>query len=180
MGIAVPDEFRADMAIAGDWKVVSQRPVQERTVEDPLSIGVRKRKFEGQEEEEDVGDVVARRGWGSTLRRYPGADEGEAPNLDALLSGVKSVKKEETAPDLKDEGSEEKIALLPAKDRSLVTETGQAEKPTSTVSPPVKKEDSTHHSEQAKCSVRDISSAEEALGTGVVFKKWKTKTTRGK
>ena len=178
MGIAVPDEFRADMAMAGDWKVVSQRPVQEWTVEDPLSVGVRKRKFEGQEEEEEAGEVVARRGWGSTSRRYPGADEGEAPNLDALLSGVKSLKKEETAPDVKNEDSEEKSALLSANDESLDTEAGQAERPTSTALAPVKKEESTNHSEQAKSSLRDIPSTEEALGTGVVFKKRKTKTTR--
>ena len=180
MGIAVPDEFHGDMAMAGDWKVVSQRPVEGTTSEDPLSIGVRKRKFEGQEGEEEAGEIVARRGWGSTSRRYPGADEGAAPNLDALLSGVKSGIKEEAASELKKEGDEEKSALLSAKDESLDTDTKQAEKPKPIGSSPAKKEESTDASEPAKSSLHDIPSAEEALGAGVIFKKRKPKSIQDK
>jgi hypothetical protein len=179
MGIAVPDEFRGEMAMAGDWKVVSQRPVEETTSEDPLSVGVRKRKYEGQEEEEEAGAVVARRGWGSTSRRYPGANEGDAPNLDALLSGVKSVKKDETAPDLKKEESDEKSNLLAAKDEKV--EVKNEPEMSITANPtPVKKEQSTHPLEPVNSSLLDIPTVEEALGAGVVFKKRKPKSTREK
>lgn len=91
MGIAVPDEYRADMALAGDWKVVSQRKVAEPVIDESLNKGVRKRKFEGLEEEEEARETVVRRGWGSTTKRYP----GEATNdLNALFS-INPLKKEE-------------------------------------------------------------------------------------
>lgn len=86
MGVAVPQEFRGEMALAGEWQTVS-----ERTIEDPgkdgdsaINIGVRKRKFEGQEEEEEAGERVVKKGWGSTTRKYPGFQE-EDEDLDALL-----------------------------------------------------------------------------------------------
>jgi hypothetical protein len=91
MGVAVPDEYRADLALAGDWKIVSQRKVDEPVIDESLNKGVRKRKLEGQEEEEEAGETVVRRGWGSTIRRYPG---DASDDLDALLS-VKSLKKQE-------------------------------------------------------------------------------------
>ena len=180
MGIAVPDEFRADMAIAGDWKVVSQRPVEGPTADDPLSIGVRKRKFGGQEEEEEAGEVVARRGWGSTLRRYPGLDEGETPNLDALLSGVKSVKKEDTALDLQKEDSEMKSAILFKEDDGLDTGMEQAGKATPADSTPVKKEESADPFESANSLLPVVPAAENPTGGGVVFKKRKPKNAREK
>ncbi|KAI4219784.1 MAG: hypothetical protein L6R36_008079 [Xanthoria steineri] len=99
MGIAVPEDFRREMAMAGDWQTISQRPIQDRVKKeeglddfkdfkpDPtLNVGVRKRKFEGQEEEEDAGATVVRKGWGSTTRRYPGSDGGAQDDLDTLLS----------------------------------------------------------------------------------------------
>jgi cell division septum initiation protein DivIVA len=92
MGIAVPDEYRADMALAGDWTVVSQRKVEELVIDESLNKGVRKRKFEGQEEEEEAGETVVRRGWGSTTKRYPGEDTDD---LDTLFSMNPLKKKEE-------------------------------------------------------------------------------------
>jgi hypothetical protein len=98
MGIAVPDEFRREMAMAGDWKVVHERPIQEFTFDEPLSVGVRKRKHPG-EEEEEAGETVGRKGWGSTTKLYPGSHSGKDSNLDALLSGVSTVKKDEMSSD---------------------------------------------------------------------------------
>jgi hypothetical protein len=92
MGIAVPDEYRADVALAGDWKVMSQRKTEEPVIDESLNKGVRKRKFAGQEEEEAAGEIVVRRGWGSTIKRYPGEDND---GLDALLSMDSLKKKEE-------------------------------------------------------------------------------------
>ncbi|KAK4695385.1 hypothetical protein P7C71_g2355, partial [Lecanoromycetidae sp. Uapishka_2] len=99
MGVAVPDEFRKEMAMAGDWQVTSQRVIYDAPKKedgdvkpDRLAIGVRKRKFEGQEEEEEAGEAVVRRGWGSTTRTYPGAND-EGDDLDALLNGTKALKR---------------------------------------------------------------------------------------
>ncbi|KAK5235693.1 hypothetical protein LTR47_003166 [Exophiala xenobiotica] len=103
MGIAVPEQFRSEMAMAGDWQVSSRKMADGPTPEDPLSIGIKKRKFEGQEEEEEAGETVARRGWGTTTRRYPGKDTAD---LDDLLSGTVSLKKEKPASSLKEEAKE--------------------------------------------------------------------------
>lgn len=91
MGIAVPEEFRGDLAMAGDWQVVSERVIHDhdhdngeegvKKEEDGeegneerkyaaaggLSIGVRKRKYKGQRDEEEggggdeVGEMMAAR-----------------------------------------------------------------------------------------------------------------------
>lgn len=175
MGIAVPDEFRGEMAMAGDWKVISQRPVEETTSEDPLSVGVRKRKYEGQEEEEEAGEVLARRGWGSTSKRYPGVNGADTPNLDALLSGVKSVKKEDPALDVKKEE-----LVVTASEQGPNVGTSGVGIPEGTNAPPIKKEESTGPSESGPQPLQDIPMAEKSLGTDVVFKKRKPKSTREK
>jgi hypothetical protein len=92
MGVAVPDEYRADAALAGNWKVMSQRKIEEPVIDETLNKGVRKRKFEDQEEEEEAGETVVRRGWGSAIKRYPGDDNND---LEALLSSDLLQKKEE-------------------------------------------------------------------------------------
>jgi hypothetical protein len=46
---------------------------------------------------------VARKGWGSTTKRYPDSRSGNDSNLNALLSGVSAVKKDETSPDVPQE-----------------------------------------------------------------------------
>lgn len=93
MGVAIPEEFRREMAMAGDWQTLSERPAYEILKAengtedrkyDGLNIGVRKRKFEGQDEEEAAGETVARKGWGSTIRVYPDK-AGEDDDLDFLL-----------------------------------------------------------------------------------------------
>lgn len=102
MGIAVPAEYRGEMALAGDWQVVSQNPVesgQETENAPSLSVGIRKRKFEGQEEE-DAGETVQNKGWGSTTKRYPSHAHKD---LDFLLAGSISAKNEESPPNLKQE-----------------------------------------------------------------------------
>ena len=96
LGVAVPEEYRREMAMAGDWQTTSERLIydevkKEKDAEDAkstgLNIGVRKRKHEGQEDEEEAGETVVQRGWGSTTRTYPGERDGEAA-LDILLSST--------------------------------------------------------------------------------------------
>lgn len=95
MGIKVPEGYRSEMAMAGDWQTLSQRTVDEMPSEAPLSIGVKKRKYEGQEDDEEekqtAGEAVVRRGWGAATKRYPGHDNAD---VDELLSGSIAVKKE--------------------------------------------------------------------------------------
>ena len=102
LGVAVPEDFRKEMAMVGDWQTTSETPIYETVKKEEgtedvkpegLNVGVRKRKFEGQEEEEEAGKVVARRGWGSTIRTYPGAAGDEEDDLDALLNTTKTIKR---------------------------------------------------------------------------------------
>ena len=102
LGVAVPEDFRKEMAMVGDWQTTSERLIYDTVKKEEesgdvkpegLNIGVRKRKFEGQEEEEEAGETVVRRGWGSTVRAYPG--EGDDEDLDALLMTTKVLKREE-------------------------------------------------------------------------------------
>ena len=70
MGVAVPEDFRREMAMAGDWQTTSERLVYDNDFvkkedgddvkADGLNIGVRKRKFEGLEEEAEAGETVVR------------------------------------------------------------------------------------------------------------------------
>ncbi|KAL8921028.1 MAG: hypothetical protein Q9208_005919 [Pyrenodesmia sp. 3 TL-2023] len=99
LGVAVPEQYRREVAMAGDWQTVAERPVwnpikKEKGLEDfkdfkpdtSLNLGVRKRKIEGQEEEEEAGATVVRKGWGSTTRHYPGSSSDGDADLDTLLS----------------------------------------------------------------------------------------------
>jgi len=89
MGVAVPKEYRKQMAMAGDWETVAVRQIkQEEDIKpDVLNVGVRKRKYEGQEEEEEAGETVVRKGWGSTTRVYPGSAGGKVEDIAALMKG---------------------------------------------------------------------------------------------
>ena len=104
MGVAVPEDFRREMAMAGDWQTTSERVVydndfvkKEEDIKDVklggLNVGVRKRKFEGQEEEEEAGETVVRKGWGSTIRTYPGVG-GDDDDLNTLLKSTKRLIRE--------------------------------------------------------------------------------------
>ncbi|EEH20996.2 hypothetical protein PABG_03227 [Paracoccidioides brasiliensis Pb03] len=109
LGVAIPEEFRKDMALAGDWEVVEEVPVEKKDAEvdemAALNVGVRKRKFEGQEEEEAAGETVVRQWWGSTTRRFPGADEKD--DLDALLEKTAELKRRKREAEIKVEAKDE-------------------------------------------------------------------------
>ncbi|KAL8701639.1 MAG: hypothetical protein Q9201_004796 [Fulgogasparrea decipioides] len=106
MGVAVPEDFRREMAMAGDWHTIAERPVWDRWKEegledfknfkpDPtLNIGVRKRKLEGEDEDVNTEAPVSRKGWGSAVRRYPGPGGDGEDDLDALLSNTTVTKQE--------------------------------------------------------------------------------------
>ncbi|MCJ1478947.1 hypothetical protein MMC13_007631 [Lambiella insularis] len=100
LGVAVPDEYRREVAMAGDWQVLSERTITERIKmeeeggeeikSDGLNFGVRKRKLEGQDEEEEAVEPSARRIWGSTTRTYPGSENSDG-DLDSLLNATSTA-----------------------------------------------------------------------------------------
>jgi hypothetical protein len=109
MGVVVPKEFRAEVAMPGEWETVAVKKMplppkreEEDVKPEALALGVRKRKFEGQEEEEEAGEVVVRKGWGHTTRNYPGG-YAAVDDIEALMKAggaakeadVLEVKKEE-------------------------------------------------------------------------------------
>jgi len=182
MGVAVPDDFRKEMAIAGDWQVTYQRAIydtpkkeeEEDVKPDRLAIGVRKRKFEGQEEEEEAGETVIRRGWGSTTRAYPGAID-EAHDLDVLFNSTRALKRGDQA-------------LGDTKSRSPLPHVDEADEAThhrATEAPSIKREETldtpalpdavpAHDDTEAA----PIKSEQDAQEPGVVFKKRKAKPLR--
>ncbi|KAF2156064.1 hypothetical protein K461DRAFT_275155 [Myriangium duriaei CBS 260.36] len=111
MGIAVPDEFRKDLSIAGEWSTVSTTPVYSRpppTLKDEdedededskdflSSIQHKKRKLDDEDENEDgLGEESkgSKRIWGSSTKVYPGSSGGDADDFDALLA-AKPIKEE--------------------------------------------------------------------------------------
>ena len=191
MGVAVPEEFRKEMAMAGDWQMLSERPIyseglkKEEDDEDVkpnnMNIGVRKRKFAGQEEEEKAGEMVVRRGWGSTTRTYPG--EGE-DDLDTLLERTKVVPRRDGA--LLDAGlGNEKETPADLLERPQSTASGIEETPPNV--PVIKTEESTLGEsdltaapEQGLTDTPVVKTEDNSMGSGVVFKKRKPKHIRQK
>jgi hypothetical protein len=108
MGVAVPEEFRREMALAGEWQTVSVTSVKHDDISHlkagEIAFGVRKRKLAEEEAEEAAEEEAARkqRQWGSRFKTYPGnekskiGEDGEV-DVEALLSGIvtKSEKREE-------------------------------------------------------------------------------------
>ena len=112
LGVAVPGEVRADMAMAGEWTVTSTRVIEERDEEAEvgrMAVGVRKREVteEEREEEEAVrGLFKKRKGWGRSVKTMPTEKDRE---LEDLLSGdLGAVKREVKEEDVvkKEEGDE--------------------------------------------------------------------------
>lgn len=89
MGIEIPEEERGGLALAGEWKTISRTVVEEMQGADTqseasLSVGVRKRRYEGDDEDEDTQtDLIRKKGWGSATKLCPEIGERD---LDELLS----------------------------------------------------------------------------------------------
>ncbi|KAL9598572.1 MAG: hypothetical protein Q9219_004403 [cf. Caloplaca sp. 3 TL-2023] len=188
MGVAVPEDYRREVAMAGDWQTIAERPVFDNVKKtedlddfkdfkpDPtLNVGVRKRRLEGQEDEEDAGTPAIRKGWGSTIRRYPvSADDGN-DDLDALLNRKSSPdqrKRHETEPsslplDLKSQPD--------LHNRSLIE---NESKPLS-----IKREESEHLDfgsalQQDDSSINAVKQEGEDPESTVIFKKRRTKSSK--
>ncbi|KAF4342839.1 formin binding [Fusarium beomiforme] len=110
MGVAMPSDFRPEMAMPGEWTVTKTRIIEEKSEEDEeakveaRANGVRKREVteDEKEEEEAVRGLFKKpRRWGRDSKAMPQQEDQE---LDALLSGStftpRAVKEE--AEDTKD------------------------------------------------------------------------------
>lgn len=104
MGIAIPEEFRKDMAMSGEWQTVARHEVKPKSKKEEeykqdksLAFGVRKRKQPGNEDEEEVAQRP-RKGWGQHMKSYPGSRAVDE-DLDALLSEPITLK--QTVSDIK-------------------------------------------------------------------------------
>jgi len=174
--------------MGGDWQTVKvtrlERPPSQDIDPDSkeaVAFGIRKRKFEDQEEEEAIlgtGDASAprkNRAWGARMKTFPGSNRNEEGDLDALLGGV-TVKRKAGDADA-DEGES-----VPVKEEEEVPQdeaVGEGD-------PQLKKSDSHEEQEAAKKLqtlppdpvVKTEDTVEEkpvtpAPGTGIVFKKRK-------
>jgi hypothetical protein len=105
LGVAVPDDYRKEVAMIGDWEVVSQKVVGEGSGDQPLNVGVRKRKIDEEEEEARIAGetITKKKGWGQTFKRFPGSKGGAGTDLDALFP----TKKAKQEPEIKQEVKEE-------------------------------------------------------------------------
>jgi hypothetical protein len=100
LGVSIPEGFRPDMAMAGEWQITSERiiePEGEKKL-DALALGVRKRVIQEDEEEGEGEGAVKKRRWGSTYKTYPA--EAEDAALEALLN---DVTRKDKAPAIKSE-----------------------------------------------------------------------------
>jgi hypothetical protein len=165
MGVSIPDEFRPDMAMAGEWQVTSERVVEENGEKKPdaVALGVRKRAVEDEEEEAEAKKLR----WGSRYKTHP-VEEDNA-DLDALLSNV--TRKEEIpavkpeAGIVKEEIKQETKAEAPQPE-GVKKEPSEEEGKISEVIPP--------------SDVAIKAEGEEQAAPGVVFKKRKAKNIRQK
>jgi hypothetical protein len=107
LGVALPTAARGDLAIAGDWKTVSEEVVGEVNEDGEfkataLNKGVRKRMIdENEEEQKAAGELITKRkGWGHTYKSFPGSKGGD-DDIESLLG--KKTSQMEARPEIKKE-----------------------------------------------------------------------------
>ncbi|CAG8126558.1 unnamed protein product [Penicillium nalgiovense] len=176
MGVAIPQEFRADMALAGDWQTTSETVIEVKPgLEGPTkSVGIRKRKLEGEEEgDEHVPEPIVNKGWGSRMRQYPGAQEEEG--LDDLLASTKDIKRTKTFTPKVELDEREAATEPPAPTMKTEDDPSKPEAQETNGSATVKTEDSAQTLVEPIVEEKPQSSD---AAPGVVFKKRKPKAMR--
>lgn len=169
MGVSIPEEFRGEMAMAGEWQVTSERILEpDSGVKIPVAVSFGIQKRPAEEEEEEIVEAKKRR-WGSAYRLYP-ADEDDV-DLEALLNSATS-KGNVTIKELKSEMTEE----VKEEPRDLQGTDG-IHKATE-IKREVPDEESTSTMDNPLFGVKQ-EMMEQAV-TGVIFKKRKTKNIRQK
>ena len=185
MGVAVPDDFRRENAMAGDWEIISQHVVApegsevkaegDGDVKSSLNVGVRKRKAE-----EEVEEVVPkleegrrRPRWGTDTRTLP----GDSDDLDALLSSTSNVTKKAKT-EMKAENNGQAADGVSKHPPDTESEPGEGATVEASQQPAVKTEDSTAPLETGDPGKLKNGNEEEEVGA--IFKKRKPKGTKMK
>lgn len=150
LGVSIPQEFRGDLAMVGEWTVTSTVLVEDRPKGEDLNPEARAKgvhKRERTDEEKDEEDAVKglfkkQRRWGRAARTPAG--EG-SEDLDALLSGGLVVKKsEEEVDDVKKEEEQEETGEATTTTEEPERLDVKKEEEDAADLPPVKKEDVEH------------------------------------
>ncbi|KAJ5496127.1 hypothetical protein N7539_001243 [Penicillium diatomitis] len=178
MGVAIPDEYRGEMALAGEWQTMSETKVDEAET-GVKSIGVRKRKLQGKDDEdseEEFTNESARlvsRGWGSRMRSYPGTQNEGDGDLDALLASTQDLKKTKVSNTDADSDGVKKDQPEATTSQATKEETARDSKLNETDNPSTVK---TEASEDPSPNLDEPKTPEEAAGP--IFKKRKAKIMR--
>jgi hypothetical protein len=179
MGVSIPNEFRGEMAMAGEWQVTSERIIDPNESQDKkpdaIGFGVRKRVAPEDEEEAEAIETKKRR-WGSTYRTHPGGDDDA--DLDTLLNkSTAKVRAASADTDVKQEAVESlggEIKPLPGVEPDVALDQ----------KPSIKREPSDGHVKLSDSSptLADVNVKDEpdAATGNVVFKKRKAKNIRQK
>ncbi|TGZ82778.1 hypothetical protein EX30DRAFT_339056 [Ascodesmis nigricans] len=178
LGVALPEQYRGDLAMPGEWTTVSVEVGKTEKEEREETEKAEKRRIKEEEErkrkwEEMDEDEKALRGFKLSKRTYPGDEEHET-SADARwnVGTIKRPKKEE------DEEAETKIAFQVKKEEEdhvpapLKTEDADEE-----TKPVVKKEETTP---PPATEAEPSGASAEPADAGVVFKKRKAKNIRKK
>ena len=131
MGVALPEEARQDMGMAGDWKVVTKKLVgevdEQGNFEDKqLNKGVHKRKIDETEEDRIAAEglITKKKGWGQTYKSFPGSKGNDDDDLEALFGTkktpeVKSEEKVKPEEPVKDEEDATPLHDIPTADEAV-------------------------------------------------------------
>jgi hypothetical protein len=171
MGVAVPEEYRKEMAMVGEWQVVARHELSKpkREPEEIAGSGERKRKFQNEQddEEEDEEEIPAiRKGWGRAFKSFPGSKTSNE-DIGALLGAPIKLKSEA----IEEEGDIDEI-----KAEGTVKE----EQPSDSIVKDEPSEDAIGIDETAPVIKDDGLSTKEVPPPTVVFKKRKAKPIKEK
>jgi hypothetical protein len=174
LGVAIPDEFRGDMAMAGEWQTVSERVIKQQEDEDikfdAHSTGVRKRKAPGEETDEEDASLDTKKGWGSTIKTYAEAGK-DTHDIDLLLKKALRKGKDKVEQPPTASGVEDGLETDPAPaGEELSIKREDSEEDVKGLRPPL----------EGSLKSDVAGKVEKPLGGGVVFKKRKIKNIRQK
>lgn len=203
MGVAIPEQYRAEMALAGEWRAAADQESSKdsetasgEATASATAVGVRKRKYQGNAGgAEDAEEAASRKAWGSAIRRYPGAGGGVDEELEALLGKTSELKdrkvekKEAVTSNVKHENDEDAAVKADISQASVKhedtertsrepsadnTATITKKEPTETTDA-VKPEEEEDSTEKALHSIPETTTETSADTPPVVFKKRKPK-----
>ena len=180
MGVAVPDGFRREMALAGEWETVAERPMkngpslkQERDVKPDVhaldAAHSRKRdRDDGVDEDEEEG---GEKGWGTKFKIYKSAEKATDSDIEALFKGGASNASQNTASKWNETTSNTLVKPEPDDASDVPIKNEDDESP-----PQHKPQNTTSLTTDAEVPVKQEEGAEHP--PSVVFKKRKAKVPK--